>query len=129
VTSYFNEYESAVRDLSRIEQNNELFVRDLSVIEADVVAMVSLVTGDREFPDEWRERIQGCIACQRLYINDIPNQQAIGYARTVRASSLLADLHSLFHRLASERIKMRFGLLTDSPLDILKRRDAHDKET
>jgi hypothetical protein len=24
---------------------------------------------------------------------------------------------------------MRFGLLTDSPLDILKRRDAHDKET
>ena len=42
----------------------------------------------------------------------------------MRGSQLIASLHSAFHEVASRRIDTRFGLLSDDPEGILKRRDA-----
>lgn len=128
MTSYFDVRESLIRDLSSTcGADGASFIRGLIAFENETVNEINLVTGDREFPHAWRERIQACIATRRLYIQDIPNERAIEYAVAVRLSSLLGDLHNLFHQLARERIETRFGWLTDNPRDILKRRDEHDE--
>lgn len=39
---------------------------------------------------------------------------------------MIDSLHSLFHLVASRKIKTRFGLLSDDPRGNVERRDAHD---
>jgi len=109
--------------------NDELFLSAVDSLEDTVTHTVSRATGDREFPEEWRERIQSCLAVCRLhYHSPVQNRTAIDYLVYTRCSKLFGELHSLFHRLAAARIETRFGLLTDSPSSIVARRDAFDAE-
>ena len=127
MTSYFDELNSEVRGISD-EADRETFLHYLGNIEARVIATINLVTGDREFPHELREKLQGIIATRCVQVTVVPNQKAIDYAWACKLSLLIDDLHFAFHRVASLRIETRFGRLSDNPDEIVKRRDEHDAE-
>lgn len=122
---------SSYFDTLRVEMA-EIFGQDDFIeraidLEEKVIKEVSLVTGDREFPEELREKIQTLIAQKRIkLLGGEINEPARDFATAVGYSELLEDLHSAFHRVASERIKTRFGTLTDSPSANLVMREHHD---
>lgn len=120
MTTYFD---NLTREI-RVSNNLDTTI----ALENDLAAKVSLVTGDREFPDDLREKIQGVIAVRRIErpeTND-RNEREVEWFNTLKQSRLVEDLHACFHIVAEGRYVTRFGLLTDDPEDILKRRDARD---
>ena len=90
---------------------------------------VILCTGDREFPDELREKIMTVIAQKGVYVLSglPPTEDACAQALAMRYSELIEDLHSAFHALASRRHKARWGLWSDSPRQNLVSRKCHDE--
>jgi len=115
-------------DLTReIQVSNNL---DTTVaLENSLVGVVSYAVGDREFPDDLRQKILDVIATRRI---DRPetkdrNEKMVEWFNAIKQSKLVEDLHGCFHVVAEGRHETRFGILTDNPLDILKRRDAHDE--
>lgn len=121
MTAYFDDIQRTVAELSA--QSNEEFLKDVLVLEEEVLRTVSLCTGDREFPEEHREYIQGTIAMKSLKHG---SEKVKGYLWTIRAHGLFAALHGQFHTLAGYRIKTRFGFLTDDPAANVRARDRHD---
>ena len=105
------------------------FLAVVEAVEERVIHAVSLCTGDREFPDDLRERALTAIACLRVKttISGCPTDGR-RYCATMRTSTLIERLHSLFHELAGRRLVMRFGLVQDSPEGFLRRRAAWEKE-
>lgn len=131
MTDYFDTAEREARDAARSSDDPALAI---AAIEARVVRTILLCTGDREFPDDLRERILTCITATGLvdYAGEPRsgihrNEEAEGYAKATRSSDLLGNLHSLFHELARRRHQTRFGPWSDSPEGSLHRRDAHDQ--
>jgi hypothetical protein len=117
MTSFFDEW---ARDHCECQ-----FLDDAKAVEAPLLAIVNLATGDREFPDDLREKAQGIIACWALSIPN-PSPKAIELFRVTGGSRACDDLHSLFHEVGSRRVDTRFGLLSDSPSQIVVLRDDHD---
>jgi hypothetical protein len=101
-------------------------------VEAGIIDDVNLVTGDREFPEEMRERIQGIIACNRHQclpgLEDLGMSQGGKMSEITRSSRLISELHSAFHDLAGMRIRTSYGRLDDSPEKILKRRGLWERD-
>lgn len=136
MTDYFDTADREVRECLVAPNPNGLLTDDLYVsrvaeVEGRVVREVLLCTGDREFPDDLREKILNCIVKRGLVdfagkLRDPPNADAVDYATTVHSSDLLGSLHSLFHEVARRRIYTRFGPWSDSPSGNLYRRDDHD---
>lgn len=129
MSSYFDSWKREVHNAAVSCEGfdgDEYFLESLQAIEKAYVRVINLVTGDREFPDDWRERIQGAIAVYGVSIAH-PNPVMLDKDKVRRHSSLCEVLHNDFHQLASARIKTRFGWLGDSPSQILKLRDEHDK--
>jgi hypothetical protein len=123
---------SSYFDTLRVETaeifGEEDFIEKLIDLEEKVIKEVNLVTGDREFPEDLREKIQTLIATKRMqWIGGEMNGDAIAFAKAVGYSELISDLHSAFHAVASKRIKTRFGTLTDSPSGNLIMRQHHDE--
>ena len=107
-------------------------VDEITQIERNVVSDVVLVCGDREFPQDLREKIMGIIACeaiQPLLEYGLRDQKAVQYAEATKSSKLLPRLHEAFHELAERQITIRFGLLNDNPSDILNNRDQWERIT
>jgi len=128
MTSYFDEASHAVGEIPR-DLPNESFLEAIAAIEKPIIECVSLNTGDREFPDDLREKIQSVIAVWAIYQRSPelkPTERAVDWALTMRSSELVEVLHSAFHALAGRRIKTRFGYWTDSPRANLVSRDDHD---
>jgi hypothetical protein len=123
MTAFFDTLRAKTQELPE-----DSFIDDLAALEDSVIATVNLATGDREFPDDLREKIQGLIALYRIHTPVIENKQAIEHASVLQKSQLFERLHSAFHELASRRVQTRFGVLLDSPSQIVKARDAHDAE-
>lgn len=126
MTAYFDDLRAEVRELPQ-----EGWLAALGAIEKRVAQEVMLVTGDREFPSDLREKILDTINMKAVYdlSEAVPaTKKAVKYAEATRSSGLLEALHSLFHTVASRRVKTRFGFLSDSPRAILKARDSHDSE-
>lgn len=130
MTAYFDALEREARDLSERASSDQEFLAGLEVLEERLRRDVTLNTGDREFPDELREKILSVIACQAVAGPLMPELyvKARRIALATRRSALVGALHSLFHRLAGQRIKARFGLWSDDPAGNLRLRDAHDEE-
>lgn len=116
MTAYFDE--------AREEIGNSL--EQAIAVEARLIQDVNLVTGDREFPDDLREKIQTIIATCRIDGPSGRNETIASIFRRTRHSMLLTELHNAFHYVAQRRIKTRFGTLSDSPRQILKGREMHD---
>lgn len=135
MTSYWDGRSRAVSDASAQHRDPLEFLKAVERIEADVIQTVSYCTGDREFPDDLRERIMTCIAVKAL--NPVPasttfnfaNEDARDYCESVRASELISDLHSIFHDVARRRPPHRFGgFFSDDPSGFLHIREEALKE-
>jgi hypothetical protein len=105
------------------------FLEHVRDIEAGVFVNVSRLVGDREFPNDLRERVLGVFATRAVhqpYPLPAP-QEAEEEVRALRYSPCLEALHDAFHDVARRRVETRFGLLSDHPGHDLERRDAHDR--
>ena len=130
MTTYWDGRSRAVSDASAQHKDPLEFLKAVERIEADVIQTVSYCTGDREFPDDLRERIWKCIA--RRALNPVPastefhvaNEEARDYCESVRSSELISDLHSIFHDVARRRPPHRFGgWFSDDPSGFLRVRE------
>jgi hypothetical protein len=129
MTAYFDDLARQVRELDASLRDDEAFVREVTALENSVIHVVTLATGDREFPEELRERIQGIIALWKLDWEDLKlKAKAREWLLNVRESRLFNELHRVFHDVARQKIKTRFGYLSDDPSGIVQRRDAYDQD-
>ena len=130
MTSYFADHSSQVSEAAGTAMDDKAFLFFISNIEREVIPEINLVTGDREFPDDLREKIQGIIAMHRTTsVGDVqPRQRAVDMATTVRMCPLISELHRAFHEVGTRRHRTRFGILSDNPTVILAMRDDHDNE-
>lgn len=127
MSSYFDVAQRAVRDAGRFCESEAAFAELLRQAEDRVIRQVSLVTGDREFPDDLRERIQGIIAVNAARPARLPPTQAGERSIALRTSFLLQELHLAFHDVAARKVRTRFGRWTDDPESDLHDRDAFDR--
>lgn len=132
MTAYWDALRSEVQDASQRPDNE--FVEIVINIEARVIRTVSLTTGDREFPDDLRQQIQGVIAVHAVdpgrYVFEQPsaelaNARSKAWLLTMRSSIMLDELHRAFHRVGERRAANRYdGYFTDDPASFLRAREA-----
>lgn len=129
MTAYFDDLNREIAQLSDQFSTSNAFFDHLVVLEERVIKDVSLMTGDREFPDHLREGLMSLIAIHRLrdFQGNIQLRSA-HYAGSVRTSRLISELHSAMHTVACLRINTRFGIITDDPAANVKARDMYDAE-
>lgn len=109
-------------------ENDEQFLAHVTEIEKRMFRDVTQISGDREFPDDLRERMMGVFAVKSVYHPgklEAP-ERAIELVLRCRSSRCIEDMHDLHHELASRRIVTRFGILSDHPVNNLARRDEQD---
>ncbi len=127
MTSYFDDLRREVVEASKTAEDDDEFLSTIERIEARVISDINLVTGDREFPDDLRERIQSLIARgQTKVIEGLPPTHHRDENVLMRCSFLLEELHTAFHVVGGRRIQTRFGVLSDHPRAILAMRHDHD---
>ena len=128
MSSYFDAAARAVREAGDHEPSDAEFLESVVEIERQMFREITAVTGDREFPDDLRQKMLGAFAVESLYQpGRVPvPEKAREYVLMMRSSRVLDSLHELFHELARRRIVTRFGWLSDSPTQIRVLRDDHD---
>lgn len=128
MTAFFDDLRREVSDIKAADRAD--WLAKVAAIEAPVIETVRRVASDHEFPADLRQKIVATIASEAVVdTKGLPGrQEAKDYAWAVKMSGLLEALHSLFHQVASRRIRTRFGLLSDSPRAILKAMETHDSE-
>ena len=134
MTAYWDALRREVQDASSL--SNDDFVEVVIQIEARVIRTVSLTTGDREFPDDLRQQIQGIIAVHAVdpgchvferSSTELANARAKARLLTMRSSILLEELHRAFHQVGERRAVNRYdGYFTDDPSSFLRARDARE---
>lgn len=129
MTSYFDDLRTEVRNVSTISKDDAEFLLSLEEIEQNVIRDVSYITGDREFPEDLREKIQGLIAVHKTEVTTgQPPTRAREMNLRMRRSQLLQELHSAFHEVGYRRIKTRFGILSDNPRVNCLLREEYEEE-
>lgn len=125
MSSYFDNASSDVHNCASLPERD--LVETVKGIENKVVHDCLLATGDREFPDDLRQKIVGHIALFTLGYGEMtPSEKGIDWLKSVKNSRLINLLHEDFHEVARRRIQTRFGLLSDNPANIVARRDSED---
>src|SRR5271155_807169 len=116
MTADFDEALEQTLVLSSAEPD-ESYLASIRSIEEPVVRAVLLNAGDREFPDDLRQRILTAVATRGIFSPSglAPMEDARKFTLAMRYSRLLVDLHTIFHGLAPGRLETRFGFWTDSP--------------
>ncbi len=131
MSSYFDQLSLRVHDARKQHRDDEQYLTEVAAIESELFADVSAATGDREFPDDLREKMMGVLAAKSVY--QLPNLPPNEWAREralFGSSRAIEDMHELFHDLARRRIATRFcPSLPDSPTYIVALRDDHDNPT
>ncbi len=128
MSSYFDALDREVAEAAERFESDDAFLAQLASIERQMFDTISLVTGDREFPDDLREKIMSAFATRAVFSRGElpPTEHTLDYVLSVRCSRLIDTVHDLFHDLARRRIQVRFGRLSDNPPMILALRDEHD---
>lgn len=130
MSSYFDALAREVAEAHATADTPEACLEAVQAIEARLYQDVTQVTGDREFPDDLRERMLGVLAVKAVYqpgALPVP-EKARRWVVECGSSRAVEDLHDLFHELARRRLVTRFGLLGDHPPSILARREEFDTE-
>ena len=130
MSSYFDDKVRAIAKLAQETTTDVEFLAGISAIEREAFQTISLVTGDREFPDDLRQCAMKTFAVDGVFSNGgmEPLKMSVQYVLATRSSRCLEALHSLFHEVARRHVLTRFGHLSDNPPDILARRDEFDAE-
>lgn len=130
MTSYFDALTREVREAADQFDEDEDFIQEVAYIESGMYRDVTLVTGDREFPDDLRQDILNVLAVHAVYQPGALGalESAAKTVKLMRSSTAIEKVHSLFHELARRRIETRFGWLQDSPTQILLLRDEWEEE-
>ncbi len=111
MSSYFDNASSQVsKDFAKILD-----------IEAKVIADITSVINDPEFPTDLKVMIQNIIETKNY---NVPHAKEMDDC--CRKSQLISDLHSAFHELAQRRVTTRFGMLSDRPTTILAMRESFE---
>jgi len=134
MTAYWDDLAREVRDVSHLPDDD--FVAAVVDIETRVIRAVSLTTGDREFPDDLRARLQSVLMLSAIdytrYACGRPgdqNARSRVWLLTMRSSRLVNDLHAAFHDVAAGRHPNRYDThFTDDPTSFLRARDAATRE-
>jgi len=135
MTAYWDDLKREVREASQL--GNDDFVETVIEIESRAIQAVTLVTGDREFPDELRQKVLNVIALNAIdygwhiygkHVREgdaLKNERARAWLLTMRYSILIEELHSTFHLVAAQRAPNRYdGFFSDDPTSFLRARDA-----
>jgi len=123
---YFDEVTAKIADASQYADDDFL---DVVIAEENRASReAQLLCGDREFPDDLREKIMGIIAVWQLDPGPpfLASRTGLNWVLMFRQSRLVQELHIIFHEVAERRIETRFGLLFDDPGAAVRARDAHD---
>ncbi len=136
MTAYWDALKREVQEASQ-QLSDDAFVEAVVDIETRVIRAVSLTTGDREFPDDLRRKIQGIIGINAIdfgrYVfatecsegREPVNARTKAWLLTMRYSILLEELHGAFHQVASRRAANRYDAhFTDDPTSFLHAREA-----
>jgi len=138
MTAYFNDLEREIHELSDEARkinggDTDFFLDQLGRIEESLARIVTLNSGDREFPEDLREKVVGAIA---VHATRAVNGSGLGVefyskarrtALATRRSRLVSEIHAVFHELAARQIRTRFGLWADDPKANLHDRELHDQ--
>lgn len=108
MTSYFDEAERAISKTDDLEE----VIRIESRVWDDCI----LCASDPQFPNEIRQRI---LQAHDTAVFSGENSKGFETWRIAKYSPMVTSLHSIFHDLARMRHETRFGLLLDSPSQIL----------
>lgn len=132
MTAYFDEMSRQIRHEFEIcGDDDQQLLEAVMGIEAQLYRDVTAITGDREFPDDLREKMLGVLAVRCVFQpHDLPIPEKarervlarVGYSRAVE------NMHDLFHDLARRGIATRFGRWNDDPSYCKVLRDEHDGE-
>ncbi len=130
MSSYFDAAAQSVAQIGDTHDGDQVtFLIALREIEGQVAKDVSLCSGDREYPEDLREQVQGVIAMYAAaegIAHVPPRESVVEYAVESKSSRLVEELHNVHHVLASRRVEARFGRWSDDPARDLVRRDEHD---
>lgn len=142
MSSYWDSIRTEVNTLAdQLKDNPEAFAIQVQLVEDRVLHTVDLVTGDRDFPDDLRERIQGLIAKKSIRAFEMmkgmfPKIMSTSFRdpredlKAFWHHELFEDLHSLFHDVATRRHQHRFGgYFSDNPDGFLRVRDEATGDT
>lgn len=127
MSSYFD---NAASEISKADnKNDDEFFEAARQIENKVVKDCLLNSGDKDFPEDLRQKIVGHVALWNLGYTDMsPIPKAKEWLLSLRSSKLINLLHEDFHDVAQRRIETRFGRLSDNPAHNLAHRDQHIAE-
>lgn len=102
MSSYFDALQREVREAADRHEDDAAFLEAVSDIEGRMYADVTAITGDREFPDEMREKMLGVLATVAVYQpTDLPiPERARELVLRCRYSRAVEDMHELHHDLA-----------------------------
>lgn len=125
MSSQFDNAQAAIHDMASLPDDE--FLAQAKALENALVKECLLNSGDREFPEDLRQKIVGHVALFTLgYEGMEPTKKGIDWLLSVRSSKLIELLHNDFHDVATRRIKTRFGILSDRPSSNLARSDEYD---
>lgn len=130
MSSYFDAMAREILEADESRPGNEEFLAAVIAVEERLWREVTRVTGDREFPNDLREKVLGEFARHAVYQPEgVPMPwKAREFVLSLRCSRVLEHVHELFHDVARRRITTRFGRLSDSPTQILALREEYDQE-
>lgn len=130
MSSYFDKMAKRVREARDEHDDDERYLTAVAEIEGELFADVSAAIGDREFPDDLREKMLGSFAATSVYQpgEGLPPNEPARDSALFGSSRAIEDMHDLFHDLARRRIATRFcPALPDSPTYIVALRDDYDQ--
>ena len=103
MSSYFDAKSNGVIEASeRFRKDAEGFMSAVEEIEKALIADVVLAVGDREFPNDLREKAMSLIANWHIgvYAGLEPRAKAVEFTKSMRMSELIERMHALFHEVA-----------------------------
>jgi len=136
MSSYFDEINREVRTIAQFtKEDSEAFLNELMRLEGHMKDDCLQLAGDRETPDDIRQKIIETIALHEIryeggeFLGDKTGAcEATRTAVACRYSQLVTEMHSLFHTIASQRIQTRYGIIMDNPAADVRARNLHDAE-
>jgi hypothetical protein len=128
MSSYFDDKSREISAAHEVDDFEERLAA-VQAVEEELFRDVTAITGDREFPDDLRERMLAVLAVRAVYQPGnlpVPEKALSHVTHQTGFSRAVEDLHDLHHELASRRLRTRFGVLSDSPALNRALRDDHD---